>query len=107
MNIKDEVIDRVNDAIENIDCCDCCDEPCDCCNELCESITPDLHLSNPEKGVLDGLQEKLISRKLLVFTVATVLMIWSNLDPDTWGLIAMMYIGGQSAIDLAKTWRHG
>ena len=96
MNIKDEVMDRVNDVVENLDA-----------DELCESVAVELHLDDPEKGVLDGIQEKLISRKLLVFGVATALMIWSNLDPDTWGLIAMMYIGGQSAIDLARTWRHG
>ena len=96
MNIKEEVIDKVNDAVENFDA-----------DELCESVAVELHLDDPEKGVLDGIQEKLISRKLLVFGVATALMIWSSLDPDTWGLIAMMYIGGQSAIDLARTWRHG
>ena len=96
MNIKEEVMDKVNDAVENFDA-----------DELCESVAVELHLDDPEKGVLDGIQEKLISRKLLVFGVATALMIWSSLDPDTWGLIAMMYIGGQSAIDLARTWRHG
>ena len=96
MNIKDEVMDKVNDVVENLDA-----------DELCESVAVELHLDDPEKGVLDGIQEKLISRKLLVFGVATALMIWSSLDPDTWGLIAMMYIGGQSAIDLARTWRHG
>ena len=96
MNIKEEVIDKVNDVVENFDA-----------DELCESVAVELHLDDPEKGVLDGIQEKLISRKLLVFGVATALMIWSSLDPDTWGLIAMMYIGGQSAIDLARTWRHG
>ena len=96
MNIKEAVMDKVNDAVENFDA-----------DELCESVAVELHLDDPEKGVLDGIQEKLISRKLLVFGVATALMIWSSLDPDTWGLIAMMYIGGQSAIDLARTWRHG
>ena len=96
MNIEEEVMDKVNDVVENFDA-----------DELCESVAVELHLDDPEKGVLDGIQEKLISRKLLVFGVATALMIWSSLDPDTWGLIAMMYIGGQSAIDLARTWRHG
>ena len=96
MNIKEEVMDKVNDVVENFDA-----------DELCESVAVELHLDDPEKGVLDGIQEKLISRKLLVFGVATALMIWSSLDPDTWGLIAMMYIGGQSASDLARTWRHG
>ena len=92
MDLKEEVIDRVEAVVENIDC---------------ESVAAELHLDDPELGVLDAVQEKLISRQLLVFGVATALMIWSNLDLDTWGLIAMMYIGGQSAIDLAKTWRHG
>ena len=96
MDLKDRVMDKVHDAVENIDG-----------EDLCESVMAELHFDDPNKGALDAIQEKLVSRKLLVFGVATALMIWSTLDPDTWGLIAMMYIGGQSAIDLAKTWRHG
>jgi hypothetical protein len=63
-----------------------------------------LYLQNKRKGVLDMVQEKVISRKLLVFTVATALM-WYGLDSETWGMIAMTYIGGQTAIDFAKVWR--
>jgi len=61
---------------------------------------------NPKKGsgVLDMIQEKIISRKLLVFGTATALM-WFGLDSNTWGMIAMCYIGGQSAIDFAKVWK--
>ena len=71
--------------------CDCC-ENCDCCQES-------------KLGVLDQMQSKVISRKLLVFLCATGLMIWSSLDPDTWAMIAAMYIGGQSVIDIAKVWK--
>tara|TARA_B100000700_G_C15042424_1_gene856014 strand:+ start:2767 stop:3039 length:273 start_codon:yes stop_codon:yes gene_type:complete len=56
-------------------------------------------------GVLDRIQEKIVSRKLLVFASATALFVWYGLDPDTWGMIAMCYIGGQSAIDFAKVWK--
>tara|TARA_Y100000816_G_C26042186_1_gene545900 strand:- start:587 stop:862 length:276 start_codon:yes stop_codon:yes gene_type:complete len=63
-----------------------------------------LYLQSKKKGVLDMVQEKVISRKLLVFTVATALM-WYGLDSETWGMIAMTYIGGQTAIDFAKVWR--
>jgi|TARA_R110000824_G_scaffold93591_2_gene226314 hypothetical protein len=70
-------------------------------------IQDELYLKNNDKGILDAAQEKLASRKLLVFMTATALMIWANLDPDTWGMIAMCYIGGQSAIDFAKSWKHG
>ena len=60
------------------------------------------------KGVIDKIMERAISRKLLVFTVATALLYLEvGLDADTWGMIAMTYIGGQTAIDFARTWRHG
>tara|TARA_Y100000310_G_C20492224_1_gene719792 strand:+ start:497 stop:802 length:306 start_codon:yes stop_codon:yes gene_type:complete len=59
-----------------------------------------------KRGFFDVIQEKIISRKLLVFTTATVLM-WFGLDPETWGLIAICYIGGQSVIDAAQVWKHG
>ena len=58
-------------------------------------------------GVLDIILSKVISRKLFVFLVATGLLIWADLDPDTWGLIAMIYVGGQSVIDMVKVWRGG
>jgi hypothetical protein len=66
-----------------------------------------LHLNNPKKGIFDAVQEKVISRKLLVFICATALLASAQLDPETWGMIAMMYIGGQTAVDFAKMWRHG
>ena len=58
------------------------------------------------KAFLDRVQEKIVSRKLIVFITATVLM-WYGLDPETWGMVAMMYIGGQSAIDMVKVWKWG
>tara|TARA_Y100000593_G_scaffold41642_1_gene79856 strand:- start:4063 stop:4305 length:243 start_codon:yes stop_codon:yes gene_type:complete len=70
-------------------------------------IQNQLYLKNKDKGILDSIQEKLASRKLLVFLTATGLMLWANLDPDIWGMIAVCYIGGQSAIDFAKSWKHG
>ena len=70
-------------------------------------IQSELYLKNKDKGVLDAVQEKLASRKLLVFLTATALMLWAGLDADIWGMIAMCYIGGQSAIDFAKSWKHG
>ncbi len=72
--------------------------------ELSTEQKDTLYLQNKRKGVLDMVQEKVISRKLLVFTVATALM-WYGLDSETWGMIAMTYIGGQTAIDFAKVWR--
>jgi hypothetical protein len=59
------------------------------------------------RATLDKILAKIISRKLLVFLTATGLMAYSHLDSETWGLIAVVYIGGQSAIDAVQAWRHG
>ena len=63
------------------------------------------YIKNKSKGILDAVQEKVVSRKLLVFLTATSLLIWAGLDAETWGMIAMCYIGGQAAIDFAKVWK--
>ena len=70
-------------------------------------IQNELYIKNKEKGILDSVQEKIASRKLLVFLWACALMLWAGLDPDIWGMIAVCYIGGQSVIDFAKSWKHG
>ena len=88
----DEVVDTVKDKVEE---------------GLTEKVKKSLYLESKTKGALDAVQEKLVSRKLLVFLTATGLLIGAGLDPDTWGMIAMFYIGGQSAIDAVQVWRHG
>ena len=56
---------------------------------------------------VDRVMEKLISRKLLVFLTATGLMVNAGLDSETWGMIAVVYIGSQAAVDAMKIFRHG
>ena len=85
--------ESIKKAISNLD------------KEAIKEIKGELYLDRKDKGVLDAVQERLISRKLLVFLVSTALLYSAGLDSDTWGMVAMMYIGGQSAIDFAKVWR--
>ena len=59
------------------------------------------------KAHLDRGLEKVISRKLLVFGTATGLLAFAGLDSNTWGMIAIVYIGGQSVVDAMKAYRHG
>ena len=73
--------------------------------QLGQKVVEELYLDRKDKGVLDAIQEKAVSRKLLVFIVATSLLVWSTLDPDSWAMIALIYIGGQSAVDIAKVWK--
>ena len=58
-------------------------------------------------GLVDRILGKIISRKFTVFLTATGLMLFSDLTSDTWGMIAIVYIGGQSVIDAALSWKHG
>ena len=58
-------------------------------------------------GVIDKIIGRLISRKFFVFLTATGLSAYALIDSETWGMIAMIYIGGQSVIDAAIAWRHG
>ena len=58
-----------------------------------------------ESSIVDTFLNKAVSRKLLVFLIATGLVFASKLESETWALIAMCYIGGQSVIDLIKVWK--
>jgi hypothetical protein len=58
-------------------------------------------------GIIDRIVGRIISRKFFVFLTASGLLAWSSLDSETWGMIAVVYIGGQSVIDAAIAWRHG
>ena len=57
------------------------------------------------EGFLDRIVGKAISRKFLVFLTATGLLAWSDLDSETWGMIAVVYIGSQAAVDIVKAYR--
>jgi len=105
MTIKDQAEDLIEGIKEKFEC----DEHEDCDgihldDKIAEKVK---ELAKAEGSILDRVLGKVVSRKLLVFATATVLLAQYGLDPDTWGMIAIVYIGGQSVIDAAKTWRHG
>ena len=52
-----------------------------------------------KQALLDKGIEKLTSRKLLVWMVATGLMWIGNLESADWVIISGLYLGGQSVID--------
>tara|TARA_R110002020_G_scaffold420624_1_gene629767 strand:+ start:322 stop:537 length:216 start_codon:yes stop_codon:yes gene_type:complete len=60
-----------------------------------------------EGGMLDTVQKKVVSRKLMVWLTATGLMFNSNLASGDWVAISLAYIGIQGVADIAATWRHG
>jgi hypothetical protein len=60
------------------------------------------------KEILDQGINKLLSRKLMVWTTATYLMVFtSSLQSDDWVAISLAYIGLEGLADIATRWRHG
>ena len=58
--------------------------------------------------VLDKGLNKLLSRKLMVWSTATYLMLFtSSLASEDWVAISLAYIGIQGLADIAVRWRHG
>ena len=51
------------------------------------------------------MSEKVISRKLFVWVVASVMLFSDKLQSEDWVAVSLAYIGIQGAADLAAKWR--
>ena len=58
-------------------------------------------------GMLDTLQQKVVSRKLMVWRTASWLMFNANLESADWVAISLAYIGIQGLADIAAAYRNG
>jgi len=56
-------------------------------------------------GKLDSFINKWASRKFLVFALATILHLVADITSSDWVMIAGIYIGGQSIVDLASMYK--
>jgi hypothetical protein len=56
-------------------------------------------------GKIDNFVTKWASRKFLVFTLATILHLVADITSSDWVVIASIYIGGQSVVDLASIYK--
>ena len=60
------------------------------------------------RQALDKGLNKLFSRKLMVWSTATYLMLFtSSLASADWVAISLAYIGLEGLADIATRWRHG
>ncbi len=58
-----------------------------------------------KSNILDAILYRLISRKLFVFLIATLLLWQAGLSSDVWGMIAIVYISTQAVIDAVKVYK--
>ena len=60
------------------------------------------------RQVLDKGLNKLLSRKLMVWSTATYLMLFTtSLASSDWVAISLAYIGLEGLADIAARWSHG
>ena len=60
------------------------------------------------RQIIDKGVSKLLSRKLMVWSTATYLMLFTtSLESSDWVAISLAYIGIQGLADIATRWRHG
>jgi len=60
------------------------------------------------RQIMDKGLNKLMSRKLMVWSTATYLMLFTtSLASEDWVAISLAYIGIQGLADIATQWRHG
>jgi len=59
------------------------------------------------RHIIDKGLQKLISRKLLAWVTASVLLAFSDLGSEQWAMVTVVYIGTQGAVDIAERLKFG
>jgi hypothetical protein len=62
-------------------------------------------LDGSRLGLVDLVTEKFVSRKLLVWVTATVMLYTGHITPDEWTAITLGYVGIEGMADLAVKWK--
>lgn len=88
MGLKDEIVEEVVDIKKEMEA---------------EQQKP----AELRQGLVDILQSKIVSRKLLVWVTATVLLATAHITPDEWTAITLGYVGVEGFADMAVKWKRG
>jgi len=73
--------------------------------DITKEVKKELKKDGNMRGVLDVITEKAISRKLLVWVVATVFLCLGKITPEEWSGISVGYVGIEGFADLAAKWK--
>lgn len=64
-------------------------------------------MSKKLTAVSDKVLDKLVSRKLSVFVLASIFLVQGYIDGDQWVALSLAYIGLQGTADIAAAWKSG
>lgn len=74
-------------------------------DDITKEVEAEMKEKENDRGILDIITQKAISRKLLVWITATILLCTGKISPDEWTAITMGYVGVEGFTDLAIKWR--
>lgn len=73
--------------------------------EVKEEIREEMLEKENDRGVLDIVTEKAVSRKFLVWLTSSALLYFGKINSDEWVAISLGYVGIQGFADLAVKWK--
>jgi hypothetical protein len=73
--------------------------------DMKKEVKKELKEQKNDRGVLDIVTAKAISRKLLVWITASVFLGMGKITPDEWTAISLGYVGVEGFADLAVKWK--
>ena len=76
-------------------------------DDVAEEVKEEMKERNNDRGVLDIITEKAISRKFLVWVVSCTLLAFGKIDPDSWVAITLGYVGVEGFTDMVIKWKGG
>lgn len=75
--------------------------------DMKKEVKQELKEKENERGVLDIITAKAISRKLLVWVTASIFLGFGKITPDEWTAISLGYVGIEGFADIATKWKFG
>ena len=74
-------------------------------NDVKKEVKKEMKEQENDRGILDIITAKAISRKLLVWIVASVFLGFGKITPDEWTAISLGYVGIEGFADIATKWK--
>jgi hypothetical protein len=75
--------------------------------DMKKEVKKEMKEQENDRGILDIITAKAISRKLLVWVTACVFLGLGKITPDEWTAISLGYVGVEGFADLASKWKFG
>jgi hypothetical protein len=74
-------------------------------DDMKKEVRKEMKENNNDRGFLDIVTAKAISRKLLVWIVASAFLGLGKITPDEWTAISLGYVGVEGFADIAIKWK--